>query len=595
MPSTFFEKIRENLRFGHVASTQDVLSDSSEPTESERPKMRIVEGSASHFVDETTQLLRTRLNAVVWITTFVFGLPFVLSLVFGHPGPLPSFRAVNLLLCVVLLIIFGRFRQIPGPVLRVFEFGLYVIVSLQVVLMLWAGIFREISLGDPFGAATHAHVLLAGWALLLQTFTVLLPNTWKRALSVMLPLSLFPYLATWWMVHYALPPDVLTQHIHELGLCFEQGIQTLVPISLFSVVTGTVSAHVLYSVRKQAFRNRQLGQYVLKEKLGSGGMGEVYRAEHQLLKRPCAVKLIHPEKAGSPVTLMRFEREVCATAQLTHLNTVEIFDYGRSDDGTFYCVMELLPGMTLDELVKRYGPLPAGRVIWFLRQVCGALHEAHGKGLIHRDIKPANIFAAERGGVFDVAKLLDFGLVRKIQSRSAVPGVSGLIGAMGHSDGERPITDSEAVSRPGRFCGTPFYMCPEQAKNYENLDARSDIYSLGAVAYYLLTGRPPFIGNSIRELVAQHLQSRVEPPRSRNVEVPEDLEAIVLRCLEKTPENRYQNVVELERALMRCEDVPRWNEDLALEWWQRMREVERLQRLSPVDPDAPTLDSEDGP
>ncbi len=589
MPSAFLERIRQRLGFGRIALTQDALP-KSEPTEAELPKMRLVEGAASHFVDETTQLLRSRLNAVVWITTLVFGTPFVLAIISGHPGPLPSFRAINLLLCVILLIIFGRFRKIPGSVLRTFEFGIYIIVSLQLVLMLWAGIFREISLGNPFGAATHAHVLLAGWALLLQTFTVLLPNTWKRALSVMLPLSLLPYLATWWMVHHALPPDILTQHIHELGLCFEQGFQTLIPISLFSVVTGTISAHVLYSVRRQAFRNRQLGQYVLKEKLGSGGMGEVYRAEHQLLKRPCAVKLIHPEKAGSPITLLRFEREVQATAQLTHLNTVEIFDYGRSDDGTFYCVMELLPGMTLDELVKHFGVLPAGRVIWFLRQVCGALHEAHSKGLIHRDIKPANIFAAERGGVFDVAKLLDFGLVRKIQSRENIMGEKSDHGVSDH-DGERPITDSETVSRPGRFCGTPFYMCPEQAKNYENLDARSDIYSLGAVAYYLLTGRPPFVGNSIRELVAQHLQSRVEPPKNRNNDVPEDLEAIVLRCLEKAPENRFQNVIELEHALAACHDVTHWNASLALEWWQRMREVERLRRLAPIDPDAPTIES----
>ena len=218
-------------------------------------------------------------------------------------------------------------------------------------------------------------------------------------------------------------------------------------------------------------------------------MGEVYLAEHQLLKRPCAVKLIRPGDATDPRALERFEREVRLTATLSHPNTVEIYDYGRTEDGTYYYVMEYLPGLSLAELVERHGPLPPGRAVYLLRQVCGALREAHAAGLIHRDIKPSNIFAARRGGMDDVAKLLDFGLVRPAATTGAA-----------HLSGE------------GQILGTPLFMSPEQARGGRELDERSDIYSLGAVAYYLLTGRPPFDeGGGIGVMIA-HARDPVVPP-----------------------------------------------------------------------------------
>ena len=199
-------------------------------------------------------------------------------------------------------------------------------------------------------------------------------------------------------------------------------------------------------------------------------MGEVYLAEHRLLKRPCAVKLIHPHRASDPHLLQRFEREVQATAQLTHTNTVEMFDYGHTEDGTFYYVMEYLPGLSLAELVEKHGPLPPARAVHLLMQTCDALSEAHSRGLIHRDIKPGNIFSAQRGGYYDVAKLLDFGLAKPISADSV------------------PVQ----LTQDGSITGSPLYMSPEQAIGDSEPDERSDIYSLGAVAYYLLTGRPPF-------------------------------------------------------------------------------------------------------
>src|SRR5262249_18203554 len=211
---------------------------------------------------------------------------------------------------------------------------------------------------------------------------------------------------------------------------------------------------------RQVAEARQLGQYHLGRRIGAGGMGEVYLAEHQLLKRPCALKLIRPDSVADPTALARFEREVRLTATLSHPNTVEVYDYGRTEAGVYYYVMEYLPGLSLAELVERHGPLPPGRAVYLLRQVCRSLGEAHAAGLIHRDIKPSNIFVSRRGGVDDVAKLLDFGL--------ALP-------PAGYGEPE--------LSGEGWILGTPQFMSPEQAQGGADLDGRSDIYSLGAVAY----------------------------------------------------------------------------------------------------------------
>jgi serine/threonine-protein kinase len=275
-------------------------------------------------------------------------------------------------------------------------------------------------------------------------------------------------------------------------------------------------------------------------------MGEVYLAEHVLLRRPCAIKLIRPEQAGEARSLLRFEREVRTTATLTHPNTVQIFDYGHAEDGTFYYVMEHLPGLTLDQLVRRHGPLPAARAVHFLRQLCGALREAHAVGLIHRDVKPGNVMVCERGGLHDVAKLLDFGLVR---ARGACP------------DGER-------LTQEGAVTGTPAYMSPEQAAGQEDLGPASDIYSVGCLAYFLLTGQSPFAGRPPALLLAAHVYEPPAPPRERRPDVPADLQAVVLRCLAKEPAQRFVGAEELETALAGCTSAGRWTEEEAARWWR---------------------------
>ena len=273
-------------------------------------------------------------------------------------------------------------------------------------------------------------------------------------------------------------------------------------------------------------------------------MGEVYLAEHLLLKRPCAIKLIRADKAGQSRALARFEQEVKATAKLTHWNTVEIYDYGRSEDGTFFYVMEYLPGLNLGQIVEMYGPLRAARVIHLLRQTCDALAEAHDQGLIHRDIKPANIFAAHRGGVYDVAKLLDFGLAK-------------------------PLTniDNVAVTTEGSITGSPLFMSPEQATGERELDARSDIYSLGVVAYYLLTGVYPFASDTPMKVILAHVSDTPVPPSQHNPSIPDALERTVMRCLHKDPAHRFQDATGLRRALSQCDEADDWTRQLATEWW----------------------------
>ena len=292
------------------------------------------------------------------------------------------------------------------------------------------------------------------------------PQHLDPAAKLIIPMALAPMAVPWivGMVH----PELYQVAIRAANFekISEDGLFLL--LGAFTAIFGT---HTINTLRIEAYEARQLNQYRLGRKLGGGGMGEVYLAEHQLLKRPCAIKLIRHELAGNQRVFARFEREVRATARLSHWNTIEIFDYGRNDDGAFYYVMEYLPGLSLAALVDRFGPMSPARVIYLLRQACDALREAHDAGLIHRDIKPANLMAAYRGGHYDVTKILDFGLVKTLSEDQSVH-----------------------ISQEGTIAGSPLYMAPEQVMHTQAPDRPTDIYGLGAVAYFTLTGRPPFTG-----------------------------------------------------------------------------------------------------
>ncbi|MCA9026416.1 MAG: serine/threonine protein kinase [Planctomycetaceae bacterium] len=381
---------------------------------------------------------------------------------------------------------------------------------------------------------------------LLLAYTLLVPNTVRAAVPMVVGLAIYPLVTAG--IVFAVHPA--SGQVARSEMWFEVTGMNLT-MTLVAMCLSLFGVHILETLRQDVFEARRLNQYQLGERLGSGGMGDVFRAEHRLLKRNCAIKLIRSDRAGDRKALARLEREVQAMARLSHPNIVDVYDYGHTDDGTFYYVMEELHGLNLEDLVEQHGPLPPERVTWLLRQTCDGLAEAHASGLIHRDLKPANIFAANIGRRYDVAKVLDFGLVKESVETSI------------SLQKEQRTNPSIA----GTLLGTPKYMAPEQASSSTDVDHRADLYAVGAVAYFLLTGRPPFDGDNIMSVLIAHARDPVEPP-SRWQPVPDELEKIVLRCLEKAPSDRYPDAQSLSTALSTVSKSLRWNQSDAAEWWR---------------------------
>jgi serine/threonine-protein kinase len=333
----------------------------------------------------------------------------------------------------------------------------------------------------------------------------------------------------------------------------------------FAVFTAAVNSRQLYGLRARIREIGKLGQYTLEEKLGEGGMGVVHRATHAMLRRPAAIKLLLRDRA-SEMDQARFEREVQLTSRLRHPNTISIFDYGRTADGVFYYVMEYLDGLDLDRLVKAVGPLEPARAIHILVQVAGALAEAHALGLIHRDIKPANIVLTERVDEPDVVKVVDFGLVRSLDS------------------GNNESLAANVVT------GTPMYLSPEAISSPATIDGRADIYALGAVAYFLVTGEHVFEGGTILELCSKHLVMEPVAPSTRlGRALPADLEAIILKCLAKEPGDRYASAVALRVALLGCTDAAKYDASAASVWWRDRRSAAGASQPEITSASAPTM------
>ena len=382
----------------------------------------------------------------------------------------------------------------------------------------------------------------------LVTRAVLTPSTPQRTLV----LSTFAFL-----------PTIVVGFVQDSSAQFQTLPHPLVS-TIFTTTWGaaavavsTLASRIIYGLEQKVREARQLGQYTLAERIGAGGMGVVYRARHAMLRRPTAVKVLPPDKMGE-LNLRRFEREVQLTSQLTHPNTISIYDYGRTADGLFYYAMEYLDGFTLAELVEVGGPLPPARVVSLMRQVAGSIHEAHQIGLIHRDIKPDNIVVCERGGMFDVVKVLDFGLVKDIRASS-----------------------DPALSQVNAIIGTPQYMSPEAITQPSSVGVPSDIYSLGATLYYILVGRHVFQARTLVEICSHHLMTPPEPPSSvLGQAVPEKLERLVLDCLAKTAAERPASAAALERALAAVAETEPWTQDAARAWWQEHREALERRKAS---------------
>jgi serine/threonine-protein kinase len=522
-----------------------------------RPCMALVTGSGPHITEELNDLLRRRLRVAGLIGLAGFGSFFVKHQLFPSAHGPESFdhslHALVVAMLVVTCALLWSSVPITTRVLRGLEltmFGtmavFFAIVQIEIFaggnFLGWAktGFENEV---NRLGTISNAF----RWFLLIVLYGTFIPNTWKRSALVVGTLALTPLVLMF----------LTCFRCSIMGRYTGASMFDMTLILAMGSAIAIFGSYKISSLQQQANQARKLGQYQLHRKLGAGGMGEVYLGEHLLLKRACAIKLIRPDQAGDPTTLSRFVREVQAMATLTHWNTVEVYDYGNAEDGTFYYVMEYLPGLSLQDLVEEYGPLPPGRAIWFLRQVCAALREAHAVGLIHRDIKPSNVIACRRGAAHDVAKLLDFGLVHD----HALDG---------HVDHKLTIQ--------GAILGSPPYISPEQARGRGHVDARSDIYSLGGLAYYLVTGQSPFVRDTVMELLVAHLHEVVQPPRELRPELPHDLEEVILTCLRKDPAERYPDVASLDRALSRCEAADQWDADRAEVWWRdRDRGAEKVE------------------
>jgi eukaryotic-like serine/threonine-protein kinase len=330
---------------------------------------------------------------------------------------------------------------------------------------------------------------------------------------------------------------------------------------LLVVVMAYVGARVLFALGTEVRKARELGSYRLLERLGRGGMGEVWRARHRLLARPAAIKLIRPDAAPSLIgseAAKRFEREAQAIASLRSPHTIDLFDFGIADDGTFYYVMELLEGLDAERIVNNFGPMPAARVIYVIRQVCHSLSEAESVSLVHRDIKPANIVLCRYGEDYDFVKVLDFGIVKAIYE----PGTS-------EASPTLTALTAEHIVR-----GTPAFIAPEQVLGGLPVDNRADIYGIGCLAYWLLTGQLVFTGNTPMQLIMQHAQATPEPPSVRTeLAIPQELDAVVLACLAKNPSDRPQTARELARRLEAVPVRDEWTPELARAWWEAHQPV----------------------
>jgi len=397
-------------------------------------------------------------------------------------------------------------------------------------------------------------IVRTGLTFMLLVYAVYVPSTVRRTLLVAalmtLPLlgCIFVAFRSWDPALYD-PPAAIWPKGKVGDMAYPA---TIVSSILWGIAVAIAAgfSKTTYGLRKAVSDIRRLGQYTLEKKIGEGGMGAVYRASHAMLRRPTAIKLLLPDRAGKDA-LTRFEREVQRTAMLTHPNTVTVFDYGRTTEGVFYYAMELLEGASLDEMVEVDGPQPEERVIHLLVQAAGSLAEAHAAGLIHRDVKPGNILVVDRGGISDLVKVVDFGLVKDVGIRAPGGEMSEL-----------------ALTMANKIAGTPLYIAPETVTAPDTVDARTDLYALGAVGYWLLTGTHVFGGKSTLEVCAHHLHSVPDPPSKRlGAPVSGDLETVLLACLSKRPEERPASANELRDHLSACVAAGRWTNDRAAQWW----------------------------
>jgi serine/threonine-protein kinase len=402
------------------------------------------------------------------------------------------------------------------------------------------GLCALISVAVPWAAYDRtAHLPALTWVVpIIVLFPLLVPAPPTLTLAISLLCGAMMPLGPWLLDRFGVV-DARASDLLGTALAGAVGVGIAI-----------VASRTVYGAGRQAAAVRAVGGYELIEPLGQGGMGEVWRARHLLLARPAAVKLILPERLQGPTeerdaVVKRFAREAQVTASLRSPHTVALFDFGVSSDGTLYYAMELLDGMNAEHFVYRFGPLEPRRVVSWLRQACHSLGEAHARGLVHRDIKPANLYVCRRGRDVDIVKILDFGLTRPMLA-----------------------TRELGLTSPGIVLGTPGYMAPEQVFGSAT-DARADLYALGCVAYWLLAGAKPFESNDAGDLLRQHVQVAPPPLAHKAPAVPARLDALVMACLAKDPNQRPADADRMSAELDECDDGAPWNQADAHAWWER--------------------------
>ncbi len=433
-------------------------------------------------------------------------------------------------------------RQLRG--LELMTFGA---MGVSLAVSHYARILAATTAGNAAAATAHWHEAALHCLLLLVAYGILVPNTWRRAAFIVLPTAAIPF---------ALGLSVRSQNPEASVISGLATAATTTPVLV--AMTAGVAVAILGTLLTSKYRAGYVraslaGMYDLVEKIGTGGMGEVWLARHHLLSRPAAIKLIRPELLGGSDAssgarvLRRFEREAQVTAKLRSPHTVELYDFGLSQSGVFYYVMEYLDGLDLATLVERFGPVPVERAVHFLLQACDALGDAHDHNLIHRDIKPANIHACRMGIKYDFIKVLDFGIVKQEKEQ-----------------GTNPATTAE-----GTATGTPAYMAPEMITGADPTDARSDLYSLGCVGYWLVTGRPLFESGTPLGVLVEHVKTEPSPASQRaEIPIPPELDRILLKCVAKKPVDRFQSARELADALAACPVPENWTNARAEQWWK---------------------------
>ncbi len=468
--------------------------------------------------------------ALLWAATIVLSLVGMTEGPFPYPGYLVS--AIGLVMSLAMLFVAGALHERPRLLLDV---GL----GFEVATAFLAGLMRFWVLPE----AVEPSVMTAGvsWiAVVILVYPSIAPNTPGKILAAsLLAASMDP-----------MGIGIAKLRGLEVVASATSYIQWFLP-NCIAAILAVIPAKIIVGLSREVRHARELGSYRLENVIGRGGMGEVHRATHRLLARPAAIKLIRPEYLESSdgaqaVVIERFKREARAAAELRSPHTIELYDFGIASDGTFYYVMELLDGLDLETLVEKYGPLPAERAIYLVRQAALSLGEAHVHGLIHRDVKPSNIHTTRMGLALDFVKVLDFGLVKALDSRQEVK-----------------------LTAPQVATGTPAFMAPEIALGDE-ADARADLYSLGCVTYWLLTGQLVYEADSQVKMMYRHIEGTPEPPSSRTeLPIPRELDAIVLACLEKKPEKRPTSATELVRLLDTVPLPEPWTDERAGQWWGR--------------------------